>query len=50
MSLPHSKLDDSNMAVWDSPDLSMCEKIMNDIEDLKEITVTPGKSHCVPEV
>lgn len=42
--LAHSKLDDStDTAIWDPPDLSMCEKVMTDIEDLESVTVTPSK-------
>lgn len=40
----HSKLDEStDTAVWDSPDLSKCKKVMTSIEDLESVTVTPSK-------
>ncbi|KAL7863234.1 hypothetical protein SRHO_G00122180 [Serrasalmus rhombeus] len=39
------KLDGSTDGViWDPPDISRCEKVMNDIDDLEGITVTPNNS------
>ncbi|KAK3564416.1 hypothetical protein QTP86_018803 [Hemibagrus guttatus] len=39
------KLDGSiDAAIWDLPDLSMCDKIMTDISDLENVTVTPNNS------
>ncbi|TSS60357.1 Adhesion G-protein coupled receptor G4 [Bagarius yarrelli] len=39
------KLDYStDAAIWDSPDLSMCEKVKTDISDLENVTVTPNNS------
>ncbi|KAL6480239.1 hypothetical protein MHYP_G00112720 [Metynnis hypsauchen] len=39
------KLDGSTDGViWDPPDISRCEKVINDIDDLEGITVTPNNS------
>ncbi|XP_022539969.2 adhesion G-protein coupled receptor G4 [Astyanax mexicanus] len=39
------KLDASTDGViWDTPDMSRCEKVMTDVDDLEGITVTPNNS------
>ncbi|KAB5571259.1 hypothetical protein PHYPO_G00222960 [Pangasianodon hypophthalmus] len=45
------KIDDStDEAIWDRPDLSMCEKLMTDVNDLESVTVTPNNSADVVEM
>ncbi|XP_076877322.1 adhesion G protein-coupled receptor G4a isoform X3 [Brachyhypopomus gauderio] len=45
------RLDDrTDAAIWDPPDLSKCEKIITDIEDLENIKVTANNSADVVDM
>ncbi|XP_072519724.1 adhesion G-protein coupled receptor G2 isoform X2 [Salminus brasiliensis] len=47
----HCKLDsNTDGVIWDPPDMSRCEKVMTDIDDLEDITVTPNNSADVVDM
>ena len=44
LDIPYSKLDGmTDKAMWESPDLSSCKRIVVDITDLDKVNVTASK-------